>query len=184
MNVLFVGGAACGKSYFAEEMISELSKPLHYIATMRPFGQDGAEKVAKHRKMREGKDFIVHERYTDLAGLRIDGGGTVLLECITNLIANEMFDGEGAGPEHAVEAAVAGVHSLMGQCDNLLIVTNEVGSELPRYLGETDEYIEVLGKANILVAQLCDRVYEMVHTRPVLIKDNLPDEPRWKGVAL
>lgn len=184
MNVLFVGGAACGKSFLAEEMVDGLPGPFHYIATMRPYGKDGAEKVAKHRKMREGKGFEVFEHYTDLASLRIGDGGTVLLECLTNLVANEMFDPDGAGSEAAADAAVAGVRSLMNQCENLLVVTNEVGCELPRYLGETDAYIEELGKTNILVAQLCDRVYEMVHTRPVLLKDNLPDEPRWKGVAL
>lgn len=49
----------------------------------------------------------------------------MLLECMSNLTANEMFEPEGAGDD-AVEAVLAGVEALRGRCIHLVIVTNDI----------------------------------------------------------
>ena len=46
-------------------------------------------------KMRAGKGFDTLECYTGLSGVRVPEGCTVLLECMSNLVANEMFREEG-----------------------------------------------------------------------------------------
>ncbi len=47
--------------------------------------------------MRADKHFETLERYTDLAGLEVPEDSILLLECMSNLTANEMFDESGAG---------------------------------------------------------------------------------------
>ena len=53
--------------------------------------------------------------------------GSVLLECMSNLVANEMYDPSGAG-ENAEESILAGIHKLQKVSDDLVVVTNEVFS--------------------------------------------------------
>ena len=98
MFTLVIGGAASGKSEYAEELI--LASPLRpriYIATMEPFGAEGQARIARHRELRRGKGFQTVERYTGIAGLKLPAGGAVLLECLGNLAANELYSPAGAG---------------------------------------------------------------------------------------
>ena len=46
--------------------------------------------------MRADKQFETLERYTDLCGLEVPEDSILLLECMSNLAANEMFDESGA----------------------------------------------------------------------------------------
>lgn len=48
--------------------------------------------------MRAGKGFETVERYTALDELVLPKGSVVLLECMTNLVANEMFREDGFHP--------------------------------------------------------------------------------------
>ena len=57
--------------------------------------------------------------------------GAALLECLSNLAANELYSPAGAGGEQAALAAVVdGVESLRRQCEALVVVTGEVFSKL------------------------------------------------------
>ena len=87
--------------------------------------------------MRSGKGFETIECYTDLAQVRVSKGSTVLLECMSNLVANEMFQENGAH-ERTVQEILKGVKSLLAQAGNLVIVTNEIFSEAASYEGETE----------------------------------------------
>ena len=64
---------------------------------MLPFGEEGRLRVQRHRRMRRDKGFETVECYTNLSGLEIPEGCAVLLECVSNLTANEMYQEEGAG---------------------------------------------------------------------------------------
>ena len=100
------GGSGSGKSAYAEEQICMLKKKtnsrhLYYIATMVPYGKETEQKILRHRQMRNGKGFETMECFTDLKkmvqtepGFRSDAaeeGICVLLECMSNLVANEVF---------------------------------------------------------------------------------------------
>lgn len=93
----------------------------------------------------------------------------VLLECISNLTANEMYDEKGAGAG-TVEAVVEGVRSLKNQASTLIIVTNEVFSDGIQYDPSTMEYLERLGRINQELAAMADRVTEVVYGIPVKVK--------------
>lgn len=164
MFTLVIGGAASGKSEYAEGLIlAAPHKPRYYIATMEPFGPEGQARIARHRELRRGKGFETVERYTDLAALTLPRRGAVLLECLGNLTANELYSPGGAGTvEGAVSAVAGGVEALLPQCAALVVVGNEVCSGGRNYAGDTDSYLRALAAVNRLLAQRADRVCEVV----------------------
>lgn len=170
--ILLTGGSACGKSSYAEALCQRFEQPRYYIAAMRPYGDGSAEKIERHRRMRKGKGFETIERYTDLAGLVLPERGTVLLECICNLTANEMFDEQGNMVD-PYEAVISGVAALNAQCENLVVVTNDVGSDNKDYDPGTKAYVRALGRINAALAQQADAVYELVCGIPLVLKGEL-----------
>ena len=173
MMILLTGGSACGKSSYAESICVNAPAPRWYLAAMQPYGEEGRRKVEKHRKLRAGKGFETIERYTDYASLDLPVRGTALLECICNLTANEMFDEQGNQTD-PYERVMAGVAHLESQCDLLVVITNDVGSDGILYEEGTQDYIRVLGKINAALAARADTVIEMVAGIPILWKGELP----------
>ena len=170
MIVLVTGGSGSGKSAFAEDTVLRMGEGKRiYIATMFPFDAESYKRIDRHRDMRAGKGFETVERYTDLAGLKLPPNSIVLLECMSNLVANEMFQPDGAG-EHTVEAVLEGVKKLKDQCRDVVIVTNEIFSEGILYQGDTALYQEYLGRINQELAKMADQVAEVVYGIPVFHK--------------
>lgn len=164
MFTLVIGGSASGKSEYAEDLIlASPCLPRYYVATMEPFGSEGRARIARHRELRREKRFETLERYTGLAALRLPAGGAVLLECLGNLTANELYGPAGAGTEEgAVQAVVTGVEALRAQCGELVVVSNEVFSGGRDYAGDTDAYLRALTAVNRILARQADRVCEVV----------------------
>lgn len=175
MMILLTGGSGCGKSKFAESLCMKLPLPRYYLAAMRPYGPGGQEKVARHREMRAGKGFETIERYTSLDTLRLESpDGTVLLECICNLTANEMFDETGNECD-PVARVLEGVEAMQKQCQTLIVITNDVGSDCEDYSDSTQRYIAALGKINAALAAQADTVCELVCGIPIVLKGALPE---------
>ena len=114
MITLVTGGCGSGKSEYAENLLAGSGCPCKwYVATMEVWGDEDRRKVERHRKQRAGKGFHTIERPRGLEALRIPGSPeqtAVLLECVSNLAANEMFGGEtlpDCGQERAVTAGEA-----------------------------------------------------------------------------
>ena len=58
MFTLVVGGAASGKSEYAEQLILRAGAlPRYYVATMEPFGAEARARIARHRVLRAQKRF-------------------------------------------------------------------------------------------------------------------------------
>ena len=172
MITLVTGGSKCGKSSFAERILDGFHGRKIYIATMEPFGADAFEAIDRHRKMRRGKGFETVERYTDLHELSLPVESAVLLECVGNLCANEMFrEGEILCPTDKV---LKGVRAVAEQVSELVIVTNQVGSDGITYSEGTSLYIRFLGQINRSMAELADNVIECVYGIPIVLKGELP----------
>lgn len=194
---LVTGGSGSGKSEYGEGLILDISDgERFYIATMEPSGREAERRIARHRKLRAGKGFFTIERPRDLGGLILPGEGrkNVLLECVSNLAANEMFGGGACGsaepageagacgpaelagetgPDRLTELArriVSDIRSLARQADHLVIVTNQVGEDGCCYDRETREYIALVGRVNQELAKLADQVTEVVFGIPVVVK--------------
>ena len=97
MLTLVLGGAASGKSEYAESLVLRTTGPRWYLATMQIWDAECAARVEKHRKMRAAKQFETVECPLHLEKLRLPARGTALLEDLGNLAANELYDPAGQG---------------------------------------------------------------------------------------
>lgn len=116
--------------------------------------------------MRAGKGFETIERYTELNELLIPKDCVVLLECMSNLVANEMFREDGFHPEVA-EKITEGVKNLLSQAKHVVIVTNEIFSDGILYEEESEQYKKELGQINQKLAEMAEEVVEVVYGIPV-----------------
>lgn len=71
--------------------------PRTYLATMQVWDAECAARVARHRAMRQQKQFATVECPRGLEAIALPQRGTVLLEDLGNLAANELYDPAGAG---------------------------------------------------------------------------------------
>ena len=166
MFTLVIGGAASGKSEYAELHGTRLTGRRIYLAAMRPWDQECLGRIARHRLLRRDKGFETVERYTDLAGLALPAEANVLLECMSNLTANELYDPEGGGEE----AVLRGVEALLSQCRHLTVVTNDVFSGGTAYGECTLRYLRALARINRALAARADTVVETVCGLPNYLK--------------
>lgn len=174
MFCMVSGGSGSGKSEFAENLALDLynkndKKPLIYIATMVAFDDEAKKKIERHRQMRKNKNFTTLECFTELKKAEIPLGSTVLLDCMSNMTANEMFSENGAG-ENTVEAVIEGLCHCIRQCENIVVVTNEIFSDGCCYEEDTIKYISCMGKINRKMAELAQMVVEVVCGIPIYYK--------------
>lgn len=162
MTVLIIGYPDSGKSKIAEDMAMELSAPGEriYLATMIPYGDEGRERVERHRAMRAGKGFVTMEVPYDVYAAVMEtgdaAGRTLLLECVSNLVANEMFERRTA-PEAAVDKITEDVEKLSSLARDLIIVSNhyEISDVFDE---ETRLYSKTLDAVNEKLKDIADSV--------------------------
>ena len=169
MLTLVIGGAASGKSAYAESLTLKFPLPRYYVATMQVWDEECAKRVEKHRAMRKEKQFETIESPISLDKIRIPNRGIVLLEDLGNLTANELYDPKGAGVNTA-EAVLYGVEILYKQCEHLIVVGNEVFSGGAAYADETDLYLKALAQIQNGIAARADHVCRVVCGIPVYYK--------------
>lgn len=193
MITLVTGGSGSGKSAYAESLLSSCEGIRYYIATMQIYDAEGEKKVERHRKLRAGKGFLTIEspinvgkiqfacagkaeqaQYRQEAEMKVQGNAekkSALLECMSNLTANEMFTKDGIkSAEEVVGKIVSEMQTLSQKLDNLVIVTNNVFEDGVIYDAGTMEYLKALGRINAALARLADRVSEVVVGIPVELK--------------
>lgn len=92
MLTFVVGENNTGKSAYAESLVeATTSGKRYYIATMIPYGEEGKQRVAKHIKMRAHLGMItIEDPFLEKADM-IEDHSVVLLEDLSNLVANRMF---------------------------------------------------------------------------------------------
>ena len=96
MLTLVTGGSGSGKSAFAESLAGRLDGDRFYLATMEVFGEESRARVRRHRAQRAALGFTTIECPTGLLKLQLPQNAIVLLEDLSNLLANEMFSPSGA----------------------------------------------------------------------------------------
>ena len=196
---LVTGGSGSGKSAYAEKLVTEQYKKdsKYYIATMQVYDEEGKARIERHRQMRSGKGFTTIEQpaYIEEALTKIDkweekqcvavqeekeGKQCVaeqkekqcvaLVECMSNLAANEIFQEEEIRPYAAVERILKGIKTLSKHLHGLVIVTNNVFEDGIEYDTGTQEYLKALGQINEGLASMADTVTEVVVGIPVPLK--------------
>ena len=200
------GGSASGKSSYAESFAMSLQGEgrLLYIATMYPYKWNTTEldletmqRIERHRAMRADKGFDTVECYRHVEHIVAKRQDVLLLECMSNLLANEMYleqdsdDGGLAETMSEVEKAGVGMSetlspvskkivqalvNLSTRVQELVIVTNDVFSDggSLTYDESTREYVKNLAEINCALARVAETVTEVVCGIPVIVKKNHP----------
>lgn len=174
------GGSGSGKSEFAESLVMKygVEKKI-YLATMQVYGKEGEERVLRHKKLRSGKGFITVEQTCNIQdavpkfNLYCDEGEVkvVLLECLSNLVANEMFkNNEIVSMDFVVTKIWDDLKCLMNKVSHLVIVSNNIFEDGVVYDKDTTNYMKALGKLNQMLIEICDEAYEVVVGIPLKIK--------------
>lgn len=200
------GGSASGKSSYAESFAMSLQGEgrLLYIATMYPYKWNTTEidpetmqRIERHRAMRADKGFDTVECYRHVEHIVAKRQDVLLLECMSNLLANEMYlepdsnDGGLAKTMSEVEKAGVGMSetlspvskkivqalvNLSTRVQDVVIVTNDVFSDggSLTYDESTREYVKNLAEINCALARVAETVTEVVCGIPVIVKKNHP----------
>lgn len=203
MLTVITGGSGSGKSAYAENYISDTALKYdncnkYYIATMKVYNDEGQKKVERHKNLRRGKEFITIEQPNDIERMLVtleksynlsfgffDANyfkqdaickNVALLECMSNLVANEMFTLDENGNSKIVSVqevcnkVTNGIKVINDYFEDLVIVTNNVFEDGVLYDDSTMRYIEALGIVNQQIAIMADHVIEVVVGLPVVIR--------------
>ena len=154
--ILISGSNGSGKSRFAEELVGKTTGARYYIATMVSQSEDNERRIEKHKKQREGLDFVTLEIPWQVSKAPVEPDSVVLLEDMTNLLGNTVFAHGGCG-----EDVYRDICALAEKCGLLIVVTIS-GMSSAEYTGETAAYIDSINELNNRLSALSDAVAEMV----------------------
>ena len=168
MICLIIGTNSSGKSLKAEKIacLSEAEK-RYYLATMLIYDEDGRKRVEKHRKQRDGKGFetleIPFAIDNALDMIKDKENSVVLLECISNLVGNEMYENPNRSelcklnPNLFADQVASDVRKLAECVKDTIIVTNEFDADK-----NSDEmtrlYIQLCSMVNDRIKAFADKV--------------------------
>lgn len=167
---LVLGGAASGKSAWAENFLLSSDLELFYVATARVLDGETKSKINVH-KARRGPRWTDLEAPDDLADALSCAGpnGAYLLDCTTMWLTNRLMDGT---PLHTATEQL--MQNISSRSANLLVVSNELGQGIVPADPVTRAFREAHGRLNIALAQRADLVVQVVAGLPNVLKGTLP----------
>lgn len=169
MIILVIGGSSSGKSEYAENLTLKFKGDKFYIATMISYDEECKMKIEKHQDMRKDKGFETIECYRNIDELEIKTD-VILLECIGNLLANEMYNCEEEIRKiNFVDKVMNGILHLKNNSENLIIVSNDIFCDDIKLYENSKDYIGNLAEINSKIAEISDVVMELVFSIPIKI---------------
>lgn len=167
---LVIGGAASGKSAFAEELVVSTGKSRKYLATSQVFDEEMRAKVNRHLAQR-GAGWTTIEEPIDpgpaLSALSSDD--VCLFDCATMWLSNRML--AGADLDAAQTRLLDAIRSCRAQ---IVMVTNEVGHGIVPENALARQFREAQGRLNIALAAEADLVVLVTAGLPLVLKGRLP----------
>ncbi|MCL2151110.1 MAG: bifunctional adenosylcobinamide kinase/adenosylcobinamide-phosphate guanylyltransferase [Coriobacteriia bacterium] len=164
-HIFISGGAKTSKSTLAVNLARRLRKPdtpLYYVATMAATDSEDEARIRRHRAERTGLGFTTVEAATDIlrqtAGL--DPAGTYLLDSLTALLANEMFQRDGSIRPDSPRQVAQDLSQLLEAVENIIFVSDYIYSDAAIYDELTEAYRKGLAFIDRQLAERCDCVVE------------------------
>lgn len=168
MNIFISGGCKNGKSYYAQELAKQLADesgtPLYYVATMIPHDEEDRARIRRHIEDRCGWGFETIEQGRNIKAIfdRAPEQGTFLLDSVTALLSNEMFDGENIHRTAYLRVADE-LEYVADRAANIVFVSDYIYSDAEVYEKLSECYRRGLGYIDRALAKICDRVTEVVY---------------------
>jgi adenosylcobinamide kinase/adenosylcobinamide-phosphate guanylyltransferase len=158
MTIIFIaGGARSGKSRKGEELAKSLAgsaKPI-FIATAEAVDDEMTSRIKKHQDDRGGDFDLVEEPKNLSKALKdVDSDATVLVDCLTLWLSNNMM-GEGTD---STESVIAAARVRRGAT---IFISNEVGEGIVPMHPVSREFRDLSGIMNQEFARASDKVYFM-----------------------
>lgn len=191
MIVLVVGGAKSGKSMFAQNLSKSLNESLknpisgqldgeierevgklYYVATMNPYDLEDLKRIENHLKEREGYGFNTIEETKNMSKVSksIQKNDTVLIDSVTSLVTNYMFQGNEFFKEVS-EDILSGILEIVNVAGNVVIVSDYLFSDSIQYDCYTESFRKEIGIINRKLAALADAVVECSYGNIIYHKD-------------
>ncbi len=164
-----LGGAASGKSVFAENLMVNSGLIPVYLATARVWDVEIKNRVQVHRDRRDST-WINCEATHDLAPILSErrAGEAVLIDCATMWLTNHVMDGHDLG-----QAQAALLQALADCTAPVVIVSNELGQGIVPADADTRAFREAQGRLNIALAAQADTAIQVVAGLPNILKGTL-----------
>lgn len=180
MLFFILGGIRSGKSKYAGMIACEISKSKNkkivYIATYKNNGKDEemAKRIERHKKHRPDDWTVIEiEKISDV-GLKINKikDAVIIIDCLTLLVSNFLFDVKNADEDAITKEIEKMINEIKNRKNNneVIIISNEVGQGIIPMNKISRRYIDLLGRANQLIAENCDEFYFMSAGIPNKIK--------------
>ena len=169
-KITFVlGGAASGKSAFAESHLISCEKSKIYLATAQCFDAEMRAKIERH-KIQRGTGWKTIEAPFDLRTplSHIDSNDVVLLDCITMWLSNHLLKNSDLTQE--CDRLIAALEHCAGQ---LTLVSNEVGHGIVPDNALARQFRNLQGRFNQRLASSADTVVFVTAGLPHLLKGAL-----------
>lgn len=167
---LFVlGGAASGKSEWAETVCKNSGLRSVYVATGRIFDQEVHKRVKIHQARRDA-NWTTIEAPTELAHA-LDPLGPddiALIDCATMWLSNHLLDGSDLG------AAQIDFLTTLRRCRaSWVVVSNEVGHGIVPDNALARQFREAQGRLNIALAAEASVAVQIIAGLPQVLKGTL-----------
>jgi len=175
-SLLILGGARSGKSRHAVAQAQARGPRVAVLATAEALDPDMAARIRRHREKRPASWLTVEEPIELVAALRrlVDRADTVLVDCLTLWVANQLQ--RGLTDEAILAGGEALAKFLAEHLYSVILVSNEVGQGVHPETASGLRFRDLLGVVNQTVAQAADQVVLMVAGLPWSLKDQLPRE--------
>lgn len=163
---LVLGGAASGKSSYAEGLIAQSGLNKVYVATAQVFDDEMAAKVARHRDLR-GSGWTTVEEPLDVGATLSQRApdSAVLVDCATLWLTNVLL------ADHDVPAASAAFVQALAECAApVVVVSNEVGQGIVPDNALARRFRNAQGALNQAIAAQADRVVVVMAGLPLVLK--------------
>ncbi|WP_129596151.1 bifunctional adenosylcobinamide kinase/adenosylcobinamide-phosphate guanylyltransferase [Anaerophilus nitritogenes] len=180
---LVTGGARSGKSSYAENLAKTSKGLVAYLATAIAFDEGMKDRIKKHRDLRPS-EWTTYEGYKDLYKIIGEIGTkhkTILLDCVTIMTTNLMFECEEDWENISHEKIDEVENYIQDQMIKLIeeikknniwgiMVTNEVGMGIVPENRMSRIFRDIAGRINQMIAKKADEVYFTVSGIPMKIK--------------
>lgn len=169
-STFIVGGAASGKSAYAESLVLASAKPRVYLASMQAHDAEMQEKIRAHRMMR-GAGWRTVECPLNVAGelAEISHDEIVLFDCATMWLSNHLLAGSDLDVQ--VRLLLEAIRDCPGQ---VVTVSNEVGMGIVPDNALARRFRNQQGRLNQKLAAQSDCTVTVIAGLPLALKGALP----------
>jgi adenosylcobinamide kinase/adenosylcobinamide-phosphate guanylyltransferase len=167
---LVLGGAASGKSAWAEQLVLQTVLQPVYLATAQAWDAEMQAKIARHRNTR-GSGWLTVEAPLDLlpALQNARRDQTVLLDCATLWLSNHLL------AESDLESQAAALLGALENCAaSVVVVSNEVGAGIVPENALARRFRQAQGELNQRLAAQAGLVVAVMAGLPMVLKGQLP----------